>query len=119
MRLTPPTADETAAAQGWEASAPAWIAAMGARGDFARKYILDPPLAVRIGQGGFYRALDVGCGEGRCCRMLRSMGVVPFGIDPTPSLIARARALDPQGEYCIGRAERLPFEDAAFDVVLC
>jgi SAM-dependent methyltransferase len=119
--MTParPAANEIAAAPGWEASAPAWIAAMGPCGDFAREYILDPPLAARIGQGGFRRALDVGCGEGRCCRILRGMGVLPVGIDPSPSLIARARVLDPQGEYSIGRAEALPFEDAAFDLVLC
>ena len=32
-------------------------------------------------------AIDVGCGEGRFCRMLKAAGVEATGIDPTPVLL--------------------------------
>jgi SAM-dependent methyltransferase len=63
-------------------------------------------------------ALDVGCGEGRFCRRMRSLGVTPVGIDPTAALIDRARALDPGGDYRLGEAEALRFDDSAFDMVV-
>jgi hypothetical protein len=34
--------------KGWEDSANAWIAAMGERGDFGRKHVLDPVMMERI-----------------------------------------------------------------------
>jgi SAM-dependent methyltransferase len=33
------------------------------------------------------RVLDVGCGEGRFCRMLADRGIITTGIDPTAALI--------------------------------
>ncbi len=103
---------------GWQESANAWIADMGERGDFGRRYVLDPvmlPLAVARGPK---KALDVGCGEGRFCRMLREHNIDVTGVDPTPRLIAAARARDPNGAYLEGTAERLPFDDHSFDLVV-
>jgi hypothetical protein len=37
----------------------------------------------RIAGRGFARALDVGCGEGRFCRILKAAGIFAMGIDPT------------------------------------
>jgi len=45
--------------------------------------VLDPVMMERVGQGRFASALDVGCGEGRFCRMLSAAGVRVTGIDPT------------------------------------
>jgi SAM-dependent methyltransferase len=103
---------------GWDSSAPGWIADMGERGDYAREFVLDPPMAERVRDRGFRDALDVGCGEGRFCRMLRGWDVRPVGIDPTEALIARARERDPDGDYRIGRAETLASADASFDLVV-
>ena len=103
---------------GWDESAAAWIADMGEHGDFGRRYVLDPvmvPLALRNAPR---TALDVGCGEGRFCRMLAPHGVAVTGIDPTPAFIAHARERDPKGTYLEGGAERLPFADGAFDLVV-
>jgi len=50
--------------------------------------------------------------------MLSEQGVKAVGIDPTPALLARATALDPDGDYREGRAEMLDFEDGAFDLVV-
>jgi SAM-dependent methyltransferase len=103
---------------GWQSSAAAWIADMGERGDFGRRYVLDAVMLPRAIAGSPRNALDVGCGEGRFCRMLKSQGVDVVGIDPTPALIAAARARDVRGTYLKASAERLPFRDDAFDLVV-
>lgn len=103
---------------GWTDSADAWLASLGDRGDFSRQWVLDAPMMDRALAPRPERALDVGCGEGRFCRMLRAKGVETVGIDPTPALLARARALDPAGDYRDGRAEALDFLDGAFDLVV-
>ncbi|AWN52959.1 class I SAM-dependent methyltransferase [Methylobacterium sp. 17Sr1-1] len=103
---------------GWDESAAAWIADMGEAGDFGRACVLDAPMLARIRGRGFRRALDVGCGEGRFCRMVQDHGVGTVGIDPTDALLRQARARDPAGIYLPGRAEALPFADGAFDLVV-
>jgi SAM-dependent methyltransferase len=50
--------------------------------------------------------------------MLKTAGVSTTGIDPTPQLIETARRNDPSGDYRIGRAERLEFDPASFDLVV-
>lgn len=103
---------------GWELSAQAWIESMGERGDWAREHVLDPVMLGRIAAGGFSRALDVGCGEGRFCRMLKAARVNATGIDPTRQLLETARRRDPSGDYRLGDAQRLEFEAASFDLVV-
>jgi SAM-dependent methyltransferase len=103
---------------GWEPSAQAWIESVGERGDWGREHVLDPVMLGRVGKGRFARALDVGCGEGRFCRMLKAAGVTAIGIDPTPPLLEVARQRDRSGDYRPGRAERLDFEAASFDLVV-
>ena len=72
--------------------------------------ILPPPV------GG---VLEVGCGEGRVCRDLRSRGFDDVvGLDASPTLVAAAGETDPGGEYVVGAAEALPFETASFDLVV-
>ncbi len=83
---------------GWEDSANAWLSEMGDAGDYSRQFVLDAPMLARIEGRGFATALDVGCGEGRFCRMLQRHGIQTVGIDPTPRLIERARERDPAGD---------------------
>lgn len=101
---------------GWNDSADAWIASQGALGDKTRRYVLDAPMLAAA--RGHRRALDVGCGEGRFCRMLRAEAIDAIGIDPTEALIAEARRRDPAGDYRIGRGEALDFADSEFDLVI-
>jgi SAM-dependent methyltransferase len=103
---------------GWQSSADAWVAEMGELGDFGRRYVLDPVMLPRAVASFPKNALDVGCGEGRFCRMLQSHGVDVVGIDPTPALLAAARTRDVRGTYLPAPAERLPFRDEAFDLVV-
>lgn len=99
---------------GWAASAAAWIVEQGDDGDYGRRFVLDAPMRERIGGCGFRNALDV---EGRFCRIMQRAGIRTTGIDPTEALLARARELDPAGDYRLGRAETMDF-DAEFDLVV-
>ncbi|MFY9233853.1 MAG: class I SAM-dependent methyltransferase [Fimbriimonadaceae bacterium] len=102
---------------GWADSAEAWIRAVD-EGDPSRSLILDPPmLALFEGAAGEY-VLDVGCGEGRFCRMLSTLGMRTTGIDPTGRLLEEARLRHPEGAYVEGSAEDMPFESASFDRVV-
>jgi SAM-dependent methyltransferase len=102
---------------GWENSAQAWIDDMD-RGAVARTHLLDPIMLGLCETRPGLRALDVGCGEGRFCRMLRERGIEVVGIDPTESLLKVACERDPQGNYQLARAEELPFEDKSFDLII-
>ena len=68
--------------------------------------------------------LDVGCGTGTLAiaAARRAGPDRVHGIDPSPAMIARARRktarADVDVEFTVGVAERLPFPDARFDVVL-
>ena len=44
-------------------------------------------------------ALDFGCGTGRSTRFLASLGFAAVGVDISAEMIAKARAIDPQGDY--------------------
>ncbi len=102
----------------WEESAAAWIASQGEAGDFTRRYVLDPAMLARVEGRGLATALDIGCGEGRFCRMIAPHVGRTTGIDPAPSMIAEARRRDPMGDYRVGRAEQLDFPDNSFDLLV-
>jgi ubiquinone/menaquinone biosynthesis C-methylase UbiE len=72
------------------------------------------------------RVLDLGCGAGTdtlvAAQMVGAGGRVT-GIDMTPEMLAKARAAAAEMgvtnvEFVEGEAERLPFADASFDVVI-
>lgn len=103
---------------GWSESAAAWLADMGETGDFARAFVLDRPMLARVTGRGFRTALDIGCGEGRFCRLLRQQGIAPIGVDPTQAFLDVARARDPEGDYRLGRGEALPVENSSVDLAV-
>ena len=90
--------------------------------------VVAEPLAVdllhvaKLQQGE--RVLDVGCGTGVVARLaahsVATNGSV-VGVDPNPGMLAVARDIDVPGitiDWREAGAEKLPFEDATFDVVL-
>jgi len=103
---------------GWNESAEAWIVAQGEEGDYGRKFVLDPRMRARIERRHFSNALDVGCGEGRFCRVLQQYGIQTTGVDIVPALIDVARRRDPNGDYRTGDAGALDLPDNSFDLVV-
>jgi SAM-dependent methyltransferase len=61
------------------------------------------------------RVLDLGCGNGAYLRALRERGIDAVGCDLSPGML---RAAGEHPRLVNGDAMRLPFDDAAFDVVL-
>ena len=63
--------------------------------------------------------LDVGCGDGLAVEhLVQRHGMRATGVDPATTLLQAGRRRDPRLDLREGRAERLPFPDAAFDAVL-
>jgi ubiquinone/menaquinone biosynthesis C-methylase UbiE len=70
------------------------------------------------GLGADSRVLEVGCGTGNYALALEALaGCACWGIDPSEQMLARARERSQSGRFSPGRAERLDFPAATFDVV--
>ena len=106
-----------AGADGWEQSAAAYIAFQD-RQDPNRTILLDPEMLRVCGDVAGRWVLDLGCGEGRFCRMLAERGARTIGLDLTPHMVTTAAARDSTGTYIRAGAERLPFDAGSFDVVV-
>jgi len=64
-------------------------------------------------------AMDFGCGTGRSTRFLRGLGYEAVGVDIAEPMIARARALDPRGDYrLVAEGGLSRFEPGAYDLIL-
>lgn len=85
----------------------------------------DAELLARAGVAPGDRVLDVGTGPGylalAASRLVGADGAAA-GIDAAPEMIERARLLaarrGSKAEYLVASAERLPFDDHTFDVVV-
>jgi SAM-dependent methyltransferase len=71
------------------------------------------------------KVLDAGCGGGRNLVYFLSNGYEVHGIDPNPQAIAAVKQLsqtlhpsNPDGNFVIGSAEKLPYSDDSFDLVI-
>src|SRR5438270_2359377 len=65
------------------------------------------------------RALDFGCGTGRSSRFARQLGFEVIGVDIAPEMIAKAKELDPCGNYrLISNDHHSEFEAGVYDLVL-
>lgn len=93
---------------------------------FAPLEALTTPAAARLVKFADVRArqnlLDVGCGTGVVAITAARVGARVRGVDLTPELLERAREnariANLEADFRVGDAEALPFDDAAFDVVL-
>jgi SAM-dependent methyltransferase len=101
---------------GWTASAGAFIRFLD-DGDVSRTRLLDEVMLRLCGDVDSSHVLDVGCGEGRFMRMLRERGATCAGIDPTPGMVAAARERA-SGDVVRAMAEKIPFGDGRFDLVV-
>jgi ubiquinone/menaquinone biosynthesis C-methylase UbiE len=65
------------------------------------------------------RVLDVGCGTGRLSLALaEEQAARVWGVDPSPEMLAVARAKAPRLRFKEARAEALPFKDRWFEAVV-
>ena len=65
------------------------------------------------------RAIDFGCGTGRSTRYVRQLGFNVTGVDIAPEIIAKARELDPGGDYRLIKDDDLSdFQGGTNDLVL-
>jgi ubiquinone/menaquinone biosynthesis C-methylase UbiE len=69
------------------------------------------------------RVLDVACGTGIVACRIAATGAKVTGLDLTPAMLAQAKKRAESERVSVkwveGSAERLPFDDASFDLVTC
>lgn len=100
----------------WQEAVEDWIGQdQSVRTDFLDDWVLKA-----LGEVAGRRVLDIGCGEGRFCRVLAGLGAEVTGLDLTPGLIDRARSEGSDGEtYLVGDAEDLDgLGDGEFDLAV-
>ncbi|MFX1517290.1 MAG: class I SAM-dependent methyltransferase [Promethearchaeota archaeon] len=61
--------------------------------------------------------LEIGAGTGRIIQSLSHLCSDLFLLDPSPSMLAKARIKVPCANHCLGYAESIPFPKAFFDRV--
>lgn len=79
----------------------------------------DRVMASRLGDLKDRDVLDVACGGGMWLKLLSARGATVAGIDIADRAIEYCRKMLPLGEFHVGAAESLPFEDGRFAVVTC
>ncbi len=103
---------------GWEAEAGKWAAFTRTPGhDSSHEDINLPALRELLPEPG-HRTLDLGCGEGRVSRYLRSLGHRVAGADAAPTMVRLAAGHRDAAPAVLADAAALPFRDEAFDLVV-
>ncbi len=100
----------------WDLHAQDWIETDQA----VRTGMLDTWMLEALGEVSGKHVIDIGCGEGRFCRLLSGLGAEVTGVDLTKELIGRARTLGGKDEtYIVGDAESLDGVSAeSFDLAV-
>lgn len=103
---------------GWEAEAGMWAAFARMSGcDRSHEDINLPALRALLPAPG-RRTLDLGCGEGRLSRYLRSIGHRVAGADAAPTMVRLAAGYRDAPPAVLADAAALPFRDGTFDLVV-
>jgi 2-polyprenyl-3-methyl-5-hydroxy-6-metoxy-1,4-benzoquinol methylase len=76
-------------------------------------------IAALAAEGNPVAVLDAGCGEGFVSERLRPVAAELTGIDLRERAIAEAGRRVPDARFAVGDVCELPFEDGAFDLVVC
>jgi SAM-dependent methyltransferase len=103
---------------GWEAEAEKWAAFARTPGHDSTHDEVNLPVLRALLPGPGRATLDLGCGEGRVGRFLRSIGHRVAGADAAPTLVRLAVRHPDAVPAVLADAAALPFGDAAFDLVV-
>jgi SAM-dependent methyltransferase len=104
------------AREAWNRSAQAWIEFVD-QGDPNRERLLDPVMLDLCGEVAGLDVADIGCGEGRFCRMLSALGARVTGVEPTEALLRAA--MERGGEaYHHATAEETGLPGSSFDLAI-
>lgn len=104
--------------QNWESEAENWARFARTPGHDHSHLDVNLPVLMELLPPPGRRTLDVGCGEGRVSRQLRSLGHQVAGIDAAPTMVRLAAAHEGQPPALVADAARLPFRDEAFDLAV-
>lgn len=63
------------------------------------------------------RVLEIGCSGGRYSSFFMGRGASFVGIDPSEKAIQAARHAYEEGEFHLGTADKLPFDNESFDLI--
>jgi len=86
---------------------------------YFKLFLLRMPLILKfLGNVTGKKILDVGCGPGFHTSLLTKRGAVVKGIDISKEFIEIARRETLTAEFIIGDAEKLPFFNSEFDIVV-
>ena len=81
-----------------------------------------PPILAELEKEEFHDVLDCGCGTGPMIQLLHEKYPDKHyvGLDLTPGMIQAAQDKKLSNtEFVVGDSENLPFEESAFDAVIC
>jgi ubiquinone/menaquinone biosynthesis C-methylase UbiE len=82
--------------------------------------IEEPLVRGLVGDVRGKRVLDVACGTGRHSQWLaEEEGAYVTGLDRSEAMLAIARGKSERVRWMQGDLDRIPFDDASFDVVVC
>jgi SAM-dependent methyltransferase len=109
--------DSAAVESKWEAEAENWVRWARTPGHDAY-WVYSPSFFDEIVPPPGRQTLEIGCGEGRVARDLKSRGHRVVAIDSSPTLLRYAREADPGSRYELADATALPFADRSFDLVV-
>ena len=103
---------------GWESEAANWAEFARTPGNDSMHDQVNLPALLGLLPGPGRATLDLGCGEGRLSRFLRSIGHRVTGADAAPTMVRLAAGQAGSGPFVLADAAALPFRDAAFDLVV-
>jgi SAM-dependent methyltransferase len=104
--------------EGWEAEAGNWATLVRAPGGDRSHDDINLPALRELLPEPAGSTLDLGCGEGRLSRFLRTAGYRVAGVDAAPTMVQLAAGHPDAAPAVLADAVALPFGNGTFDLVV-